>query len=85
MDVARGLREHLSPDWGIAGSYQWGKVAATHVGPPATVDAYLDGSSSLTTGLRYLASYTPAVNDVVLVARMQGRARAARVVLGKLA
>jgi hypothetical protein len=58
---------------------------------PNTVDLYLDGSSNLTTGVRYLGGYTPTVGDIVLVARMgSGRSlgtpqRVSRVVLGKLA
>lgn len=86
LDVARALHGHLAPDWGIAGAYQWGTVGAVHAtSSPPTVDVYLDGSSSLTTGLRYLTSYAPVVSDVVMIGRMQGRARTARVVLGTLA
>ena len=69
--------------------FQWGVVHAVHASPN-TVDCYLDGSADLTTGLRYLSTYTPVVNDVVLVLRMPGgvgpvgRSRTMRVVVGKL-
>jgi len=72
------------------GPFQWGKVGAVHTTAPFTpalgpnVDVYLDGSATLTTGLYYLASYAPQVNDIVAVARMQGQAKAARFVLGTL-
>lgn len=62
-----------------------------------TLDAYLDGSNNhlladgspdpafLTAGLRYLASYTPAVGDVVAVARGPGGLVSDRFVLCSLA
>lgn len=34
-----------------------------------TLDLYLDGATALTYGVRYLKSYTPTVNDVVVVGR----------------
>lgn len=61
--------------------FQWGQVLAVHTSPN-TVDVYLDGASNATNGIRYLSSYTPAVNDVVLVLRC---APTDRVVLGTLA
>ena len=79
-NVAHSLRRELLGDDFTTSPWQWGKVSATHTSPN-TVDLYLDGSSTLTAGVRYLASYTPAVNDVVLV----GRYGADRFVLGKLA
>ena len=85
LDTARALRRSLAPRWSLDSSFQWGKVAAVHGGGVNTVDVYLDGSSQLTTGLHYLSSYSPVVNDVVMVARMQGASQTARVVLGKLA
>lgn len=56
-----------------------------------TLDLYLDGSQTLsdptylTPGVRYLTSYTPAVNDVVVVLRGQSGLQTDRVVFGRLA
>ena len=79
-NVAHSLRRELLGSDFTNSPWQWGKVSATHTAPN-TVDLYLDGSATLTTGVRYLASYAPAVNDIVLV----GRYGADRFVLGKLA
>ena len=79
-NVAHSLRRELLGNDFANSPWQWGKVSATHT-VPNTVDLYLDGSTTLTTGVRYLASYAPAVNDIVLV----GRYGADRFVLGKLA
>lgn len=83
-DAARHLRSQLVVDPSVAGPWQWATVTAVHTSPH-TVDVEMDGSSYTTPGLRYLSSYSPTVGDVVLVARMQGPSRTARVVLGKLA
>lgn len=70
--------------------HQWGVIDAIHVGPPSTVDVYLDGSqntgdtNNLVLGLSYLASYTPTVGDTVIIQRGIRRNRTSRVVLGKL-
>lgn len=45
----------------------WGLVTATSVGPPHSVSVKLQGASTATSGLRYLAGYSPVVNDVVLI------------------
>jgi len=79
--IARNLRRELSPDWNTVGPFQWGKVASVSGG---TVDLYLDGATGLTTGIPCLASYSPQVGDVTMVARMQGAAQAARVAIGTL-
>lgn len=63
---------------------QWGTVSAVHTGPPKTVDVMLDGSTTATLALRYLAAYTPTVNDYVLVLRGTGGV-SDRVVVGTLA
>jgi len=60
--------------------FQWGQVEAIHTSPN-TVDLYLDGASTLTTGVRYLASYSPTVGDIVVVCRYGTD----RWVMGKLA
>ncbi len=44
-----------------------GVIAATHVGPPKTVDLTLGGSAVVLTDIRYLNGYTPTVADVVEV------------------
>ena len=46
-----------------------GVVNAVVTGPPKTVTVTLSGGSTQLTGLRYLAAYTPAVNDVVWLAQ----------------
>lgn len=57
----------------------------------ATLDLYLDGTQGLAdtaylvTGIKYLASYSPTVGDVVLVCRGTGHLKSDRVALGKLA
>lgn len=84
LDVARGL-SRLRPDWNIEGPYQFGEVHAIGAHGANTVDVYLDGSSSLTTGLHYMADYGPQVNDPVMVGRLQGSSQSARVVFGPLA
>lgn len=44
-----------------------GKVTAVAAGPPPTVSLQLGGSTVAIPGVRYLSSYSPTVNDVVLV------------------
>jgi hypothetical protein len=83
IDIARGLTQ-LRPDWNIDGPYQFGEVGAVGAHGANTVDVYLGGSTLLTTGLYYLASYAPQVNDPVMIGRMQGSSRSAQFVLGKL-
>jgi hypothetical protein len=84
IDIARGLTQ-LRPDWNIDGPYQFGEIGAVGSHGTNTVDVYLDGSTSLSTGLHYLAGYAPQVNDPVMIGRMQGSSQSARVVLGPLA
>ena len=83
--VVKAIRQEILPDPFSEGPWQWGKVGAVHTAPN-TVDLYLDGSSTLTTGVRYLASYTPAVNDIVVVGRLVAGSGSGqdRFVLGKL-
>lgn len=72
-------------------SFQWGVVDAVNVGPPPTVDLYLDGTQTLndtaylTPKVRYDASTVLYVNDVVLVYRGTNHHSSDRVVLLKLA
>jgi hypothetical protein len=71
--------------------HQWGVIAAVNDGPPPSVDVWLDGSQvtgdpvNITTGLSYLSSYSPMVDDVVLVYRGYGKNRSDRLVLGDVA
>lgn len=68
--IAHSIRRELTPDPFSESPFQWGEVQAVHASPN-TVDLYLDGNTAtLTPGVRYLASYTPTVGDVVLVSRM---------------
>lgn len=67
--IAHQIRRELTPDPFTQGPFQWGVVHAVHTGPN-TVDLLLDGGATVTPGVRYLASYTPAAGDVVLVSRM---------------
>lgn len=80
LHVARTIRKELGGNRFVDSPYQWGVVHAVHTSPD-TVDLYLDGSSTLTPAVRYLASYYPTVGDVVKVDRF----RSDRVVVGTLA
>lgn len=82
--LARGMVRNLTPDGFSETPYQWGVVEAVHTSPN-TVDCYLDGATTLTTGIRYLASYTPTVGDTVVLCRHITQAGQDRWVLGKLA
>lgn len=74
--------------------FQFGTVKTIHDfatdGVAPSVDIYPDGSEQMSetqaviTEVKYLASYVPAVGDVVLVYRGYGRNRASRIVLGKV-
>lgn len=67
------------------------EASATAVTDMKTADIYLDGTQTLnntdylTVGLRWLVSYTPAVGDVVIVARGTGGLRSDRLILGTVA
>lgn len=71
--------------------FQWGVIDAIHLGPPPSVDVYLDGTQNtgnpayLTLKIPYAASYTPTVKDTVLVRRGMGRSSSDRTVICKLA
>lgn len=80
LHLARAIHKELRGNGFVDAPYQWGVVNAIHTGPN-TVDLYLDGSSTLTPSVRYLASYYPTVGDVVKVDRF----RSDRVVVGTLA
>lgn len=80
LHVAHAIRREVAGKSFVESPYQWGKVAAVHTNP-ASVDLNLDGSATVTPTIRYLASYTPTVGDVVLV----GRYGTDRVALGTLA
>jgi hypothetical protein len=59
---------------------RWGQVTATATAPNS-LSVKLDGSSTATPGLRYLASYTPTVGDTVVAVQNGPDV----LVLGKLA
>jgi len=69
--------------------FQWGVVHAIHVGPPPSVDLYLDGTQNtantayLTLGVAYLAGYVPTAGDTVIVRRGVRRSSSDRIVIGK--
>lgn len=44
-----------------------GEVVAVNVGPPASVDITIGGSDVTVPGVRYMASYSPTVADIVWV------------------
>lgn len=84
INFGKRMRQAINQQGGpgtITTAHQWGVVVATHT-LPNSVDVQLDGSSTTTAGVRYLAGYTPTVNDYVLIARLN---LTDRVVLGKLA
>ncbi len=85
LQLARGFRRGLQVNPGIDGPWQWATIQATHTGPNR-VDVYLDNNlGTITPGVPYLDSYSPTIGDVVLVARLLGKSRNTRVVLGKCA
>ena len=63
------LREELKPKVNAPPLARvWGSVYATHTnGNPPTVDVFISGSSKVTTGIRYMLSYSPTVGDVVQI------------------
>jgi hypothetical protein len=83
-ELARVLRNNLQPNGFTDTPWQWGVVQAIN-SSPNSVDLYLDGATTVTPNIRYLASYSPTVGDVVLVGRHITQAGQDRFVLGKLA
>jgi hypothetical protein len=96
--TAKALRKALVPHAVVAAPFQWGVVAAFTSTPPLTCDVHLNGTqntiqgnkllgtdAALTRGIRYLASYSPAVGDLVFIAHTTGGLRSDRVILGPLA
>lgn len=81
--MARAIKQAVTPPPFSNSPWQWGQVHAVHTNPN-TVDLYLDGSSNLTLGVRYMKGYTPTVGDVVLVGRLTGGTGAGqdRIVIG---
>jgi hypothetical protein len=61
-DLARELERQPA-----GATLSWGVIAAVSAGPPKTVSVNVSGSTTATTGIRYLASYTPTVGDVVVM------------------
>jgi hypothetical protein len=59
-----------------------GVIAATQTGPPATVTVYTNGATTASGPYQYLASYTPTVNDNVLLIPVG--AQATYYVMGKV-
>ena len=83
LDLARGMRKALNPNVGVHGPWQWGVVQAVNAN--GTVNVTLDGDpTTVVSNLSYLASYVPTVGNAVFIARQQGPARTARVVMGVL-
>lgn len=83
LHVARSVAQVLTPP-AIRSPYQWGTVTAISSDGSNTISVELDGATTATTGVRYLATYNPAVGDVVFVSRGTS-GRTDRVVAGKLA
>lgn len=79
--AARSIRHELTGNPFVTLPVQWGVVHAVHTSPN-TVDMYLDGSTVLTPGIRYLDGYSPTVGDSGIPVLRQGSDRFA---LGKLA
>ena len=52
-------------DQNVRLSIHYGKVTVVAVSPNS-VSVKLSGSTTATTGVRYLASYSPTVNDIVV-------------------
>lgn len=72
----------------LAVQVQTAEASGTAVTAMKTADLYLDGTQTLsdttylTPGIRWLQSYTPTVNDVVMVARGTGGLQSDRLILG---
>ena len=75
----------------IASEITTAEASSTAVTAIKTCDVYLDGTQTLsdtaylTPGVRWLVSYTPTANDVVIVARGTGGLRSDRLILGTVA
>lgn len=81
MSGLRELADLLLPKPGKGPVWrQWAVVTAT-AASPNSLTIRLSGGTATVAGVRYLASYTPTVNDVVLV----DQDGTDLVVLGKLA
>ena len=81
MSTVRDLADLLLPKPGKGPMVrQWAVVTATTMSPN-TVTIRMSGSAATVPGVRYLSSYTPAVNDTVLV----DQDGSDLVVIGKLA
>lgn len=48
-------------------SLHFGKVTATSAGSPPTITVLISGSSTPISDIRYLDSYAPQVNDIVIL------------------
>ncbi len=89
-DVARLLRQQLTPNPNQESPWHWGSVTAID-STNFTVSVQLDGAVTTagvaisTPNIRYLNAYTPTVGDTVLVGHMQGSCRTALFVIDKLA
>lgn len=71
-DVARALVTTPSPASGLASgnapiARNFGVVVSIQVGSPTTLTLTLSGSAVAVAGVRFLSSYTPLVNDTVVV------------------
>jgi len=70
MSTARRIAKTLIPGpHGLPPDSNWhqGVVTAIAVGPPPTVSVKIGGTATATAGLRFMATYSPAVNDTVWV------------------
>lgn len=92
IGIVNTLRRALEPNPYVFSNYQFCKVKATH---PHSVDLIPTGLTGMSTytatthllkKVRYLASYTPTVGDIVVVGRGgYGGQATALFVLGKFA
>ena len=82
--LAKAIIAHNAKNSGAV-RLAWGVINAIVAGPPATVNLYIDGSTSLTNGVRYDATYSPAVNDVVYLLKQPLDHGNDYVIIGKLA
>ena len=90
---AHTIVRFTTPNWYTTGSLQIAVVTAISGGTKHWVRVAFTGAhdktgftaTKTTVKVRYLASYTPTVGDVVMVHRGQGRQNKTRYVVGKLA
>ena len=85
------IRKAVVPHPTVKAPWQWGVVASFTTTPPLTCDVYINGTQNLnnpaflTRAIRYLESYVPTVNDVVLIGHGTGGLTSDRWIIGDLA